>query len=173
MGRKLTVPVKSMPHLNPTQHDLPEGVRRKVTTILNDQLADLIDLHSQAKQAHWNVKGPNFIGLHELFDKIADKLSDYIDMVAERGVALGGVALGTVRLAASRSRLPEYPLEIQTGADHVKAFSAALAQFGATLRDDIERTQELGDLDTSDLFTQVSRTIDKYLWMVEAHQLGR
>lgn len=173
LGRKLTVPVKSLPHLNPTQHDLPEGVRRKITTILNDQLADIIDLQSQTKQAHWNVKGPNFIGLHELFDKIAGKLTKYVDAIAERGVELGGVALGTVRLAASRSRLPEYPLEIQIGSDHVKALSANLARYGATLRADIERAENLGDTDTADLFTQISRSIDKYLWMVEAHQLGR
>lgn len=173
LDRKPFAPIKVAPPLNPTLNDLSENIRRKVVAILNQELADITDLRSQTKQAHWNVKGSNFIGLHKLFDTIAKKLDEYTDMIAERGVEMGGVALGTVRLSASTSRLKEYPLEIQTGTDHVKALSKSLSQFGASIRAGIETTEDLGDTDTADLFTEISRQLDKYLWMVEAHNLGR
>lgn len=173
LTRNPAAPVKMAPPLNPTHNDLPEGTRRKVIGILNQELADIIDLHSQAKQAHWNVKGSNFIGLHKLFDSVAKKLNEYTDMIAERGVELGGVAMGTIRLAAAASRLKEYPLEIQASSDHVKALSRSLSQFGASIRAGIETTENLGDMDTSDMFTEISRDLDKFLWMIEAHNLGR
>ena len=155
-----------------TKNDLPEERRKQVIEILANRLADCADLQLQAKQAHWNVKGPSFIALHELFDKVADTAEESVDLIAERIVQLGGIAEGTVRVAAQRSILAEYPLKISAGRDHVDALSNALAAFGKLVRSAIDQTAELGDVDTSDLFTEVSRGIDKYLWFVEAHLQG-
>ena len=152
-----------------TKNDLPEATRVKVIEILNARLADCKDLQTQTKQAHWNVKGPNFIGLHELFDKINEEVDEYVDEIAERAVQLGGVAEGTARVVAKRSSLPEYPLNIADGRSHVEALSSALAAFGKGARKAINETNDLGDLDTADLFTEVSRGIDKWLWFVEEH----
>jgi starvation-inducible DNA-binding protein len=152
-----------------TKNDLPEATRVQVVELLNARLADCIDLQTQTKQAHWNVKGPNFIALHELFDKINEEVKDYVDDIAERAVQLGGVAEGTARTAAKRSSLPEYPTKAVDGRSHVEALSSVLAVFGAAARKSINQTNELGDLDTADLFTEVSRGIDKWLWFVEAH----
>ncbi len=157
------------PTLWNTRNDLPEKTRLEAVAMLNQSLADALDLHLQAKQAHWNVKGPSFIALHELFDEVEEALEEYADELAERAVALGGTALGTARVAAGKSRLPEYPLEIVSGSEHVKALSAVLAQFGKTARAAIDTAAELGDADTADLFTEVSRGVDKLLWKVEAH----
>lgn len=155
--------------LHNTKIDIEKGQREKVIEILNQRLADASDLKSQAKQAHWNVKGMNFIALHELFDQVASDLDPHVDDIAERITTLGGVALGTVRVAAQNSSLSEYPLEISDGAAHVDALSNALADFGKKVRADIDATDELGDKDTADLFTGISRSIDKLLWFVEAH----
>jgi starvation-inducible DNA-binding protein len=152
-----------------TKNDLSEATRVKTVELLNARLADCKDLQTQTKQAHWNVKGPNFIGLHELFDKINEDVEDYVDEIAERAVQLGGVAEGTARVVAKRSSLPEYPLNAADGHSHVEALSTALAAFGKSARKAIEQANELGDLDTADLFTQVSRGVDKWLWFVEAH----
>ena len=155
--------------LHNTKIDIEKGKREKVIEILNQRLADASDLKSQAKQAHWNVKGMNFIALHELFDQVSTELDPHVDDIAERITTLGGVALGTVRVAAQNSSLSEYPLEISDGAAHVDALSNALADFGKKVRADIDATDELGDKDTADLLTGISRSIDKLLWFVEAH----
>ena len=155
-----------------TENDLPKNARAEVIGIVNQRLADVIDLQTQLKQAHWNVKGPHFIGLHELFDKIAEEVENYVDMIAERIVQLGGIAEGTVRTAAARSRLDEYPLNIADGAAHVEAVARALSTFGREARMTIDETAGLDDADTADLFTEVSRGIDKWLWFVEAHTQG-
>lgn len=155
--------------LHKTKNDLSEETREKVIEILNARLADASDLKSQAKQAHWNVKGMHFFQLHELFDQIATAVEGHMDLIAERTTSLGGTAFGTVRVAAQRSTLSEYPLEITDGTAHVDALSTALADFGKTVRQNIDETTELGDADTADLFTEVSREIDKLLWFVEAH----
>jgi starvation-inducible DNA-binding protein len=152
-----------------TKNDLPEGTRVKIVELLNARLADCIDLETQTKQAHWNVKGPSFIALHELFDKINDAVEDYVDDIAERAVQLGGVAEGTARMVAKRTSLAEYPAKAVDGRSHVEALSSALAAFGSSVRKGITQADELGDLDTADLFTEVSRGIDKWLWFVEAH----
>src|SRR6266581_6524261 len=152
-----------------TKNDLSEAIRVKIVELLNARLADCIDLQTQTKQAHWNVKGPNFIALHELFDKINEEVEDYVDDIAERAVQLGGVAEGTARTAAKRSSLAEYPANTPDGRSHVKALSSVLAAFGTAVRKGIDQANELGDLDTADLFTEVSRGIDKWLWFVEAH----
>jgi starvation-inducible DNA-binding protein len=152
-----------------TKNDLSEANRVKAIELLNARLADCKDLQTQVKQAHWNVKGPNFISLHLLFDKINDDVEDYVDEIAERAVQLGGVAEGTARTVAKRSSLAEYPAKTVDGRSHVEALSSALAAFGAAARKGIDQANELDDLDTADLFTEVSRGIDKWLWFVEAH----
>ena len=152
-----------------TKNDLSEATRVKTVELLNARLADCKDLQTQTKQAHWNVKGPNFIALHELFDKINEDVEEYVDDIAERAVQLGGVAEGTARMVAKRTSLTEYPLSAADGRSHVEALSSALAAFGKAARQAIGEANELGDLDTADLFTEVSRGIDKWLWFVEAH----
>src|SRR5215831_5134652 len=152
-----------------TKNDLPEATRGKAVELLNARLADCIDLETQTKQAHWNVKGPHFIALHELFDKINEAVEDYVDDIAERAVQLGGVAEGTARMAAKRSSLSEYPANTVDGRSHVDALSSALAAFGKLARKAIDDANDLGDLDTADIFTEISRGVDKWLWFVEAH----
>lgn len=152
-----------------TRNDLPEPLRSDVIELLSIPLADAIDLQTQAKQAHWNVKGPNFIALHELFDEVAEELEAFTDEIAERAVELGGTAFGTARASARNSRLTEYPLEIHSGLDHVNALSAVLSAFGASVRAAIDTAAELKDADTADLFTEISRALDKLLWKVEVH----
>src|ERR1700721_2232308 len=152
-----------------TKIDLSEKTRRNVITILNDRLADAIDLQSQVKQAHWNVKGPNFIALHELFGQISDGVLEQIDEIAERVTSLGGTAEGTVAVAAKRSKLKNYPLSITAGKDHLFYLSTQLSVYGKIVRAAIAETDEMGDADTADLFPQISPKGDEYLWFLEAH----
>ena len=152
-----------------TENDIPQEIRLKLNVLANQGLADAVDLQMQLKQAHWNVKGPHFIGLHELFDKIDEAVESYVDLIAERIVQLGGIAEGTVRVAAGRSRLEEYPLVIAEGRAHVEAVSKALSTFGREARASINQANGLDDADTADIFTEISRGIDKWLWFVEAH----
>lgn len=152
-----------------TKLDLPEAIRRKAVGLLNERLAGALDLHLQVKQAHWNVKGPNFIALHELFDKVGKELEEFADEIAERAVALGGVALGTVQVVAKETRLPEYPPELVAGRDHLEALSRSMASFARSVRAAIDMAASLPDADTADLFTEVSRGVDKLLWLLEAH----
>jgi starvation-inducible DNA-binding protein len=152
-----------------TKNDMPENRRAEVVRLLNDRLADALDLHLQAKQAHWNVKGPSFFQLHELFDKVAEMAEAHADLIAERATALGGGAEGTTQVVGKKTTLPPYPLNLKAGLDHVDALSTSLAGFAKQARAAIDRANELGDLDTADLFTEVSRATDKNLWLVEAH----
>jgi len=152
-----------------TENDITLDRRLQLNTLLNQRLASAVDLQLQMKQAHWNVKGPSFIGLHELFDKVAEAVAGYVDQIAERVVQLGGVAEGTVRMAAAKTRLTEYSPEISDGLAHVESVARALSTFGQEARDTIYEADELEDADTADLFTEVSRGIDKWLWFVEAH----
>lgn len=152
-----------------TRNDLPAATRGKVIELLNARLADAIDLGAQTKHAHWNVKGPHFIALHELFDKVAESVEEQIDTIAERVTALGGTAHGTLQSVLRTSSLKPYPEDISEGLAHVDALSAALAAFGAKVRAAIDASAQLGDADTADLFTGVSRETDKYLWFLEAH----
>ncbi len=152
-----------------TENDISKERRLELNALMNQRLADAVDLQLQMKQAHWNVKGPHFIGLHELFDQIDEAVESYVDLIAERIVQLGGIAEGTVRVAAERSRLEEYPLDIADGHAHVEAVSKALSTFGREARITIDQADDLDDADTADLFTEISRGIDKWLWFVEAH----
>ena len=158
-----------VPAMYETENDISKECRTQLNALLNQRLASAVDLQMQMKQAHWNVKGPNFIGLHELFDKVAEAVEGYVDQIAERIVQLGGVAEGTVRMAVARTRLTEYSPEISEGMAHVESVARALSTFGEEARKTINEADELDDADTADLFTEVSRGIDKWLWFVEAH----
>jgi starvation-inducible DNA-binding protein len=156
-----------------TKNPLPAETRAEVVALLNARLADSVDLHSQCKQAHWNVKGPQFIALHKLFDDIYEATGEYVDLIAERIVQLGGIAEGTVRAAAARSSLAEYPLVLSSGEEHVAALSSALARFSDKAREAVMTLEELEDPDSMDILTEVSRDVDKWLWFVEAHEQTR
>ena len=167
--KKIKASFKTAPEIYETENDLLLKNRLELNTLMNQRLASAVDLQMQMKQAHWNVKGPSFIGLHELFDKVAEAVEDYVDQIAERIVQLGGVAEGTVRMAAARTRLTEYSPEISEGMAHVEGVARALSTFGQEARTTIDEANGLDDADTADLFTEVSRGIDKWLWFVEAH----
>jgi starvation-inducible DNA-binding protein len=152
-----------------TRIDLSSETRTQVVALLNQTLALTLDLKTQVKQAHWNVKGMNFYQLHQLFDAIASQVEEYSDLIAERVTALGGTAMGTVRIAAQASTLPEYPFEIFDGKDHVAALADRLALYAQTVRSAIAQTTALSDADTADIYTEISRTVDKDLWFLEAH----
>lgn len=155
-----------------TSVDIPPQTRAKLNVVLNQHLADAFDLMSQVKQAHWNVKGPDFWQLHKLFDELAERAAEWSDEFAERVAALGGYATGTVRMAAASSTLPEFPTEITESMDYVRAVAERLAAFTNSAREAIDRTEQLGDADTADLFTEVSRCADQYLYFLEAHLQG-
>ena len=152
-----------------TRIALSEELRAKVAGILNQTLAATLDLKTQTKQAHWNVKGMDFYQLHLMFDEMAGELEEYVDMVAERVTALGSVAMGTARIAAADSILPEYAFDAVSGAEHVTALADRYGAYAKHVRDAIDITDGLGDADTADLYTEISRTIDKRLWFLEAH----
>jgi len=152
-----------------THNDLAENTRGAMNNLLQARPADAIDLSTQTKQAHWNVKGPHFKGPHELFNEVHEHVDAAVDLIAERLVAMGGIAEGTARAVVSRSTLAEYPLDILAGTEHCAALGKALASFGKAVRVAIDEAGDAGDQDTADLFTEVSRQADKNLWMVEAH----
>ncbi len=155
--------------MHKTRIDIPEKTRRKVVGVLAERLAEAIDLSLQLKQAHWNVKGPRFIALHEFFDKVASQVNSHVDELAERITTLGAVAEGTVAAVAARSSLKAYPLTINTGSDHLEAVAGALAHYAHQLREGIDATDKLGDKVTADLLTGLAGQADKQLWFVEAH----
>jgi starvation-inducible DNA-binding protein len=153
----------------PTRIDLPDNDRHPLIDLLNQRLADTADLYSQVKQAHWNVKGPAFFQLHQLFDQLAAEIFPFVDLIAERATALGGVAMGTVRMAAGSSALPEYPADAAEGQRHLKALIDRYAVFAANIRKAIDTADARHDRSTADLFTEISRVADKQLWFLEAH----
>lgn len=155
--------------MHPTRNDIPESTRTKLVALLQSRMADAIDLSRQAKQAHWNVKGPQFIALHTLFDTVYANAVTATDDFAERLVQLGGTADGTVGRVARTTSLPAYPADAVSGPAHVAALATSMAAFGKAVRWAIDEAAKLGDADTADLFTEVSRGADKDLWMVEAH----
>lgn len=152
-----------------TRNDIPDNARKAMIALLNARLADAIDLRLAIKQAHWNVKGENFIALHELFDQIQGRVDTFVDDIAERAVALGGVAHGTLQSAGAGSTLEAYPSDLVGGKAHIEAVADRVAAFGKLARAAIDAADEAGDKDTADLFTSMSRTIDKDLWFLEAH----
>jgi starvation-inducible DNA-binding protein len=152
-----------------TRNDLPSHLRENMITLLNQQLADTFDLYSQVKQAHWNVKGIQFMQLHLLFDDLAGTLLEYVDLIAERVTALGGMAMGTARMAAAHSQLPEFPAEIVSDKQVVEVLAQRYGAYASSSRAAINEAAEHGDQVTADLFTEISRTIEKQLWFLDAH----
>ena len=167
--KSATMEMSESPRMYETENDISQKRRVELCMLMNQRLADVLDLQLQMKQAHWNVKGPHFIGLHKLFDEIYEDVQEYVDLIAERIVQLGGIAEGTARVAAKRSRLDEYPLDIAEGSAHIEAVARALSTFGREARNTIDEADDLDDADTADMFTEISRGIDKWLWFVEAH----
>jgi starvation-inducible DNA-binding protein len=152
----------------PTKNSLPADVRSNVCALLDVDLAMLSDLVSQIKQAHWNVRGPEFYYLHKLFDDLADSVQEHIDPLAERITAIGGRAHGTVRQAASASPLPEFPEQLGSALSFVDALIERFALAGARIRADIDATANHGDAGSADLLTGISRDLDQSLWFLEA-----
>jgi starvation-inducible DNA-binding protein len=152
-----------------TRHDLEEEARRQMIELCNQQLADTFDLYSQNKTAHWNVKGRDFYQLHELFDRLAEEVLPFVDEIAERITALGGQALGTVRMASQSSRLTDVPLDQVDGMAVVEAMAGCYANICASTREAIDQAEQAEDMDTADMFTEISRTLDKHLYFLEAH----
>lgn len=155
--------------MRPTHNTLSENIRAQSVELLNKHLAAAIDLHGQMKQAHWNVRGPGFIAIHELFDKVSEEIEGYSDLLAEHAGGMGGTAHGTIQVAAARSFLVPYTLGIADQLQHVFAVSGSLAAFGQSVRAAIGEASAAGDPDTADLFTDISRGIDRQLWLVESH----
>ncbi len=162
MNNRINAPVK-------TRIDIDENTRQQMIKILNAQLADTFDMFSLIKQAHWNIKGSQFIALHKLFDELADGLLGYVDMLAERVTALGGIAMGTVRMAATASRLDAYPSDLLQDMATVQFLADQMAQIAASTRSAADQAEELGDMATNDLFIEIVRDLDKWLWFLEAH----
>lgn len=160
---------KTRGYMHPTRMDISLKNREQVCEILNDTLAETLDLKTQVKQAHWNVKGVHFYQLHLLFDEMAGELEEYIDLFAERITTLGGTAFGTIHMAVKKSTLPDYPLDITEGMQHVEALADRYAQYAESVRENIDVTDHLEDKDSADIYTEVSRAIDKRLWFLEAH----
>ncbi|HAT10999.1 MAG TPA: DNA starvation/stationary phase protection protein Dps [Planctomycetes bacterium] len=140
-----------------------------LNTLLNQRLSEAVDLQMMLKQAHWNVKGSNFICLHQLFDSIYNSVVASVDQIAERIVQTGGIAEGTVRASAARSRLADYPLTLSEGPAHLEAVAKALTTFRHEVRNTVDEADEMGDAETADLFLGISRSLDKWVWFVEAH----
>jgi starvation-inducible DNA-binding protein len=155
-----------------SRHDLEEEVRQQMVELCNRQLADTFDLYSQNKQAHWNVKGRDFFQLHELFDRLAEEVLPFVDMIAERATALGGQATGTAKMAASASRLTDLPLDTVDGMRVVEAMAGCYATIARNTREAIDEAEQADDMDTADLFTEISRELDKHLYFLESHLQG-
>ena len=155
--------------MNRTKNDLALSTRKKVCDLLDPLLVDAVDLYTRCKDAHWNVKGPSFAALHELFDEIATDVLVYADDLAERMVELGGTAEATARDVAKKSSLAPAKKKAAKWQDHVERVAGALASFGGSVRTGIDEAAKLGDADAADLLTEISRGVDKWLWQVEAH----
>jgi starvation-inducible DNA-binding protein len=154
---------------HPTRNDLKSNAKQVAIELLNARVADGIDLALLTKQAHWNIKGPQFIAIHEMLDGFRTEIDDHVDTMAERVVQLGGTALGTTQVVAKGSTLPPYPTDIYATKDHLAALIERFAACANAVRRNIDEAAEAGDADTADIFTGVSRGLDKALWFLEAH----
>jgi starvation-inducible DNA-binding protein len=156
--------------LSETKNDIAQATRKKVASLLVQHVADGLDLHSQSKHAHWNVRGPHFLSIHKLLDRVAEAVEEHVDEMAYRAVQLGASVPGTIHAAVEISSLRRYPVMAFADAlNHLAAVADTLADFGSKIRASIDATSEAGDADTSDLLTGVSRSVDKLLWMTESH----
>ena len=152
-----------------TRNDMPSNAKSTAILLLNQNLATLIDLALITKQAHWNLKGSNFIGVHEMLDGFRDTIDEHVDIIAERVVQLGGTALGTTQTVAESSKLKAYPTDIYKVHDHLLALIERYGDAANDMRKAIDEADEAGDADTADIFTAASRALDKNLWFLEAH----
>lgn len=155
--------------MHQTKMSLPEKTRIESIAFLNKSLASGSDMYAQLKQAHWNIKGMNFIALHLLLDQIAEEVEEQVDLIAERITAMGGTALGTLQEAVKNSALFAYPVDIFEAKDHLEHLTVNMAAFGELCRNDIKSTEEIGDVVTSDLYIALVKMLDKNLWFLEAH----
>jgi starvation-inducible DNA-binding protein len=151
-----------------TPSHLPEDTRRQISDTLNARLADGLDLHSQIKVAHWNIKGPQFPALHPLFETFAVDLANFNDAVAERAVTLGGRAFGTTRHVAAKSKLAEYPQDTARDSEHVKLLADRFDGYLGGVRESRGLAERLGDTDTADLLTQIVTSFEKHAWFLQA-----
>ena len=152
-----------------THNTLDSNAKSAAIALLSARLADTIDLALIAKQAHWNVKGRQFIAVHEMLDTLRGDVDAYVDTIAERITALGGTAHGTVQVVAGKTTLPAYPDGIHTIEDHLRALIERYGAVANAVRGNIDEATEAGDAGTADVFTEVSRGLDKWLWFLEAH----
>ena len=155
--------------MHQTKNDLKSNAKQLAIDLLNARLADAIDLALLTKQAHWNIKGPRFIALHEMIDSFRTEIDDHVDTMAERVVQLGGTALGTTQVVAKASALSPYPTDIYQSKDHLAALIERYGKAANSVRAAIDQADEAGDMDTADIFTAYSRALDKSLWFLEAH----
>ncbi|MDE1173670.1 MAG: DNA starvation/stationary phase protection protein Dps [Parvibaculaceae bacterium] len=156
--------------LRKTKLDLKSNVKSVAIDLLNARVADGIDLALLTKQAHWNLRGAQFIAVHEMLDGFRTELDGHVDTMAERVVQLGGTALGTLQTVSKASTLPAYPTDIHAISDHLDALIERYGQFANSVRKNIDEADEAGDKDTADILTGVSRALDKALWFLEAHK---
>lgn len=155
--------------LHATRMSLPEKDRIEIIKILNKSLASTSDLYAQLKQAHWNIKGAEFIALHKLFDELAEETAEQVDIIAERITALGGTALGTIQEAVKNTELRVYPVDIFSMTQHIEHLAHNFAILGELARNNIDETEKLDDMATNDLYIDLARMLDKNLWFLEAH----
>lgn len=159
--------VKDLPHK--TDINLDEKTRTTSVELLNARLADGIDLALAIKQAHWNMRGPNFIAVHELMDQLRADMDDGNDLIAERAAQLGGAVFGTTQTVAEGTSVAPYPVDIFSVEDHLRALIERFATVTNAIRDAIDKADEAGDQNTADIFTEISRTLDKNLWFLQSH----
>jgi len=157
---------------NKTQNDLKSNAKNVAINVLNARLADAIDLALLTKQAHWNLKGSDFIAVHEMIDGFRTEIDSHVDTMAERAVQLGGTAFGTTQAVAKATTLAPYPTDIYKIDDHLKALIDRYAKVANSVRAAIDEVGDAGDADTADIFTAFSRALDKSLWFLEAHTQG-
>jgi starvation-inducible DNA-binding protein len=156
-------------YLHQTKNNLASNTKSVAIEILNARLADAIDLALATKQAHWNLKGPQFIAVHEMLDGFRKELDIHVDTVAERVVQLGGTAFGTVQAVGKSTTLAPYPTDIYKVVDHIGVLVERYGELANKVREGIDTTSEAGDADTADILTGFSRALDKALWFLEAH----
>jgi starvation-inducible DNA-binding protein len=158
--------------MHATRIDLSLKAREQVTSLLQARLIDLLDLKLSVKQAHWNVKGVNFMETHEFFDEVAGRVEELADGLAERITTLGGVALGRSHVVAKGTSLKPYPDDVFAGPDHIAALADRFATMAKGTRAAIEASAKAGDEVTADLFNEATGILDKDLWFLEAHLQG-